>query len=197
MFIWLFFVYGQPGMDNISVLDAKSMSYYSFRMVVNPYLGIHMVPPYHSTTVWSIWACRPSYFVICNCFKVMLYKLPQYDGGAPRQPYLRYQPLERLVQTLVNFMFSTWLFIYRVLTLSVSCILGVYIRICGMFLHVCFHINVLARNHRSSIADALELRGLALNHGYTAYYASMCACAGVYVCVCLFYWFCILLTYLF
>ena len=49
MFIWLFLVYGQPGMDNISVLDAKSMSYYSFRMVVNPYLGIHMVLPYHTT----------------------------------------------------------------------------------------------------------------------------------------------------
>ena len=25
------------------------MSYYLFRMVVNPYLGIHMVPPYHTT----------------------------------------------------------------------------------------------------------------------------------------------------
>ena len=55
---------------------------------------------------------------------------------------------------------------------------------CGVFLPVCFQIDGLARNHRSSIADALELRSPALNHGYTAYYASVCVC--VCVCVCLF-----------
>ena len=38
-----------PGMDNISILDAKSVSCYSFRMVVNPYLGIHMAPPYYTS----------------------------------------------------------------------------------------------------------------------------------------------------
>ena len=67
------------------------------------------------------------------------------------------------------------------------------------FLHTSFCLYVsacmfsnhgLARNHRGSIADALELRGPALNHGYTAYYASVCVCVCVcvcvYVCVCLF-----------
>ena len=51
------------------------------------------------------------------------------------------------------------------------------------FLPVYFHIDGLARNHRSSIADALELRGPALNHGYTSYYALVCVCVCARVCV--------------
>ena len=64
----------------------------------------------------------------------------------------------------------------------------------GVFLPVCFQIDGLARNHRSSIADALELRGPALNHGYTVYYALECVCMCVFVC---FYWYCILVPYIY
>ena len=60
------------------------------------------------------------------------------SGGVSRQPYLRYQPLERLVQTLVNFIFSTWLFIFTYRFFNIICIMP----FACILLMVCFCLYV-------------------------------------------------------
>ena len=61
-------------MDNIFVIVAKCMPYYSFCM----WLILNSVSIYGTAlpnNAWSVWACRSSYCAICNFFKDTLLQI--------------------------------------------------------------------------------------------------------------------------
>ena len=91
-------------MDNIFVMVANLCHIIHFPS----WLTFTSVSIWHCLTIKpAIWACRFSYFVICNCFKGLLYQSP---WRRLTQLYLRYQPLERLVRIVccVTFILCIW-----------------------------------------------------------------------------------------